>query len=406
MPNIADTVELLQKLEGSAIRVHERKCVVVRNRNVRCRRCAEVCTTGAISIDPATNSLSVEPDACIGCGTCATACPTGALEPREPSDGEFLHKCAAAMAAVDEAARVAGEEEPRLVIIACERMLKQAEGLFEPAKVVSVPCVGHVDESAVCALASAGAHRVRVVHGECEECPHATGFLMAQAVEANANLLLETWNSDARMKLSAKLPRAARKGDAAFDAARRDFFRGMRGSAREAAVVTADFALESTLGVKPPEEPKFSRVMEDGTLPHSVPPRRERLLSSLNELGEPEDYLIESRMFGQVVIDGDKCTGCRMCAVFCPTGAIRMWNGDNDDDERFGIEHYPGYCVQCRTCEDVCLRDALTLSTEVFAQDVANGRTERTEMEYPEMENNFGMMNYRRSLKYHKNKNK
>lgn len=405
MPNIANTVELLQKLEGSAIRVHERACVVVRNRNVHCRRCAEVCTSGAISIDPSTNSLSVEPDVCIGCGTCATACPTGALEPREPSDAEFLQKCAAAMAAVDAESQAAGEDAPHLVIVACERMLKAAEGLFELAKVVAVPCVGHVDESAVSALAAAGAHRVRVVHGECEECPYKTGYLMAQAVEANANLLLETWKSDVRMKLSAKLPRAARKSaDAEFDAARRDFFRGMRGSAREAAVVTADFALESTLGVKEPEEPKFSHVQEDGTLPHSVPVRRERLLGSLSELGDPEDYLIESRLFGQVIIDNDKCRGCRMCAVFCPTGAIRMWNGDSEDDERFGIEHYPGYCVQCRTCEDVCMHDALTLSTEVFAEDVATGRTERTEMKLPEMKDSFGIMNYQRALKYQKGK--
>ena len=63
-------------------------------------------------------------------------------------------------------------------------------------------------------------------------------------------------------------------------------------------------------------------VMKDGTLPHFIPDRRERLLDALAQLGEPAGGKLATRLWGAVVIDGTKCVSCRMCATFCPTGAI------------------------------------------------------------------------------------
>ena len=49
-------------------------------------------------------------------------------------------------------------------------------------------------------------------------------------------------------------------------------------------------------------------------------------------------------------------------------------------EEEFGIEHYPADCVQCRTCEDICMKQCLTLSDEVPIKELVEGVIERIDM--------------------------
>ena len=51
---------------------------------IQCRQCTEPwcfysCLTGAMSKDPVTGIVTVDPERCIGCWTCIIACPYGAL---------------------------------------------------------------------------------------------------------------------------------------------------------------------------------------------------------------------------------------------------------------------------------------------------------------------------------------
>ncbi|MEE0636715.1 4Fe-4S dicluster domain-containing protein, partial [Adlercreutzia sp.] len=98
---------LFEKLESQSLAVQPSRCVVVRNRNASCRRCAEACPTGAILVEG--NDLAVAPERCIGCGTCATVCPTAALESKKPDDKGLLKAAVAAMQANDGVAVVMDE---------------------------------------------------------------------------------------------------------------------------------------------------------------------------------------------------------------------------------------------------------------------------------------------------------
>lgn len=362
---------LFEKLESQSLAVQPSRCVVVRNRNASCRRCAEACPAGAILVEG--NDLAVAPERCVGCGTCATVCPTAALESKKPDDKELLRAAVAAMQVNDGAA-----------VIMDAAMQAAAEGKYDPAKVAAVKSLGRVDESLIAVLAAGGATSIVLVAGPVEDASAASDRT-AQLVCDTAALLLETWGSDVSVKLTSKLPRSVRRTEPAeFDTGRRGFFSSVRDEARAAAAITAEHVVREKLGAEEPEEPKFAKVAEDGTLPHFLPKRRGRLLLALSNLGSPEDVMIDTRLFGHVIIDGEKCTSCQMCATFCPTEAIRKF-GDAataaETGKPFGIDHYTGRCVQCHCCEDICPTGALTLSTDVFATDVTKrGRSERIPM--------------------------
>ncbi|MEG1435234.1 MAG: 4Fe-4S binding protein [Gordonibacter sp.] len=365
MPNATSIFGLLEKLNSTDIVVHQNRCAVVRNRNATCSKCVEACTSGCLSYD--NNELVVSPEKCIGCGTCATVCPTCAIEAQHPTDAELLQSCTAVMRATD------GE-----VVIACEQILGAADGLYDPAKVVGVVCLGRVEESLIAALAGAGAKQVSLVQAKCSACAHAKGLATAKLVCETANTLLDTWNSSLRARVTEKLPAVVRRDDESFDVRRRDFFSTVRDEATSAAAVTADYAVREALHVEDEVEPKYVKVGRDGTLPHQVPDRRVRLLASLSELGKPQDVMIETRLWGHVVIELDRCSSCQMCATFCPTGAISKFE---DADGVFGIQHNPGKCVKCLCCTDICVEDALWISDEVFAVDLLDGKAERYEMQ-------------------------
>ena len=147
---------LFEKLESQSLAVQPSRCVVVRNRNASCRRCAEACPTGAIRVEG--NDLAVAPEHCVGCGTCATVCPTAALESKKPDDKELLRAAVAAMQANDGAA-----------VIMDAAMQAVAEGKYDPAKVVVVKSLGRVDESLIAVLAAGGATSVALVAGPVEK---------------------------------------------------------------------------------------------------------------------------------------------------------------------------------------------------------------------------------------------
>lgn len=372
MPSVAALFGLLEQLESSKIAVNQNRCVLVRNRNARCMRCAKACTSGCISFD-AEEGIFVSPEKCIGCGTCATMCPTGALIPKDPDDSTFLRQMAQAAQANEGDA-----------VVVCEQLLHQLSGSYDPAKVVSVPCLGRVDEGSCLALAAMGVEKVTLVHAECEGCPYAPGLTTARTVAETANGLLEVWASPTRVRVTGKPPISVRKeGGLGYDISKRSFLSDVKDTCKEAAAVAAGSALTSVQPAskrpasKEPKPTLYQKVQRDGTLAHHVPNRRKRLVAAVRRLGEPQDVMIDTRLWGHVMIDPDRCTSCRMCATFCPTGALAKAQSEEGAPR---LEHAPSICVKCRTCEIICPAQALEISDEVFAVDMTQHVVERFPM--------------------------
>lgn len=345
----------LDRLQSDELNVYPYRCVITRNRNASCLRCAKACTSGAIAVTD--DGLVVNSELCVGCGTCATVCPTCALEARHPNDAVLYRSARDALVANDGVA-----------VVVCDAKWQVAGASIDGQKVARVTCLGRVEESLICMLAARGAREIHLVHGDCADCPRNMACETYELVTETANGLLEAWDAPVRAELCSKLPRSVQASESLampYNGERRRFFEelgsvaGLGGQGREAVL--------DGPGLGAPASPM--KVMADGTLPHCVPDRRERLLDSLAELGSPADVTLDTRLWGRVVIDPAECRSCYMCATFCPTGALRKFV-DGDDA---GVEHIPGDCVQCRCCTDVCPTGALVLHNDVMAAEILEG---------------------------------
>jgi formate hydrogenlyase subunit 6/NADH:ubiquinone oxidoreductase subunit I len=369
MPKTPAIFDLFDGLQSNHIKTHQNRCVAVRNRNATCRRCAEACTSDAISIKD--NEIVFTPRRCIGCGTCATVCPTGALEPTEPNDAELLLSCL-------KAARQANGE----AVIACEQLLDAASDLFDPTKVVPLTCLGRADESLLLALVGAGVSSISLVQGTCAECEHAVGMKTAELVVATTNMLLDVWDNPLRIGITNGLSDTILVDELGYDPSRRGFFLGIAGRAKTVASTLLEDAVESAREQQEEAASRYQKVIDDGTLPHFLPDRRERLLDRLAQIGDPKDEVLKTRLWGHVTIDPEVCNGCTMCATFCPTSALSKFL-KSDTNELIALEHYSGDCVTCRCCEDICPTGALVLCDAVQAQDLAGGIVETFAMSAP-----------------------
>lgn len=389
-------INLIDEMNSPLLAVEPQRCVLVRHRNGECLRCAAVCTTGAISLGE--EGIVVSPEKCIGCGTCASACPTGCLTAANPTDEELFGAVEAALA----------ENEGR-VAIACERAFAMASGnrmkrdscdatapSFVPGKIagatsdgrplVGVVCLGRVDESLLVEATARGARSIQLISGPCEGCPHRCGGALSDEIIVSAETLLAALGtpspidrirlqhaSDTREILRLRPTASAQDDTNAVNAA-------------TVADASGDCLSESGYPVAPPtgesqqdsREPQFAHVQADGTLPHFVPERRLRLFNSLKALGTPAAPTVTTRLWGQVTIDTELCRSCRMCTVFCPTGALTRFDAAND---AFGVEHRSALCMQCRLCETICPEQAITVAEEVSTDEFLSGKKFRFTMQ-------------------------
>ncbi len=396
----------LQALQSDHVHVCQERCLLVRNRNAECLRCAQACTSGCISYNEQTKMLDIDQARCVGCGTCATACPTCALEARDPNDTELLARLQGALTT----------SASKRIAIACEKA-----GIPQDECTVRLTCLGRIDESALLQLATWGAREVALTCGACNACEHKPGRTVVEEVCESANTLLGLWDSTMHVELKEVGPAAEPTGlpaqetradrtathgkiaqvdqqiqtacadrtatQSAIEQVNQLIQSAGAGKVAEHDTATHDgdrlnFSDEAsdneTTATDQVDRPlKRLKVMADGTLPHFVPDRRERLLDALADLGEgPMDSqaMARTRLWGHVVIDTDKCTSCRMCATFCPTGAIVKFD---TPDGTFGIDHYAADCVKCLCCQTICRSQAIVVEDTVPANVLVNAVPER-----------------------------
>ena len=401
MADVLSIIELISRLESVELTVHQQRCTRVRNRNSSCSRCADACTSQAISLGEASGaSLELKPERCVGCGVCATVCPTAALEARNPSDVELMRSCVRLLRE--------GGQRP---VIACSPLLRSEHGGYDRSGVVEVRCLGRVEESLLVTLAALGAEAIILCCGDCPGCESRNGEQTWRLVQQTFASLMRAWGRDDIVETSFGLPPELAPGRQGADGSRRpggseqgagdgeqpgetgpeadyggqlglsrrQFFTRLKDEGLRTVAATGS-QTAGLSGAAPRQQTAVTKVMRDGTLPHFIPGRRERLLDKLELLGRPVADSLDTRLWGHMRYDEQLCDSCRMCAAFCPTGAIYKFD---DPDGSFGIEHYPADCVQCRLCQDICPKQAITIRSDVGIRELLEGVIERHEMKPP-----------------------
>jgi ferredoxin len=318
----------------------EHLCAHSRSRIVGCRRCLDLCPTGAIT--PAGDHVAIDAQICAGCGQCAAACPTGAASYALPPADALMRKLRTLLNVYREAGGtrpilLLHDEEHGAELIAA--LARHGDGL--PANVLPL-AVNEVTQIGLEAIAAAFAYGAAAL----------------------------------RILLRAR-PRHDVAGLAKTLALAEPILAGLGfGEARIATIETDDpFVLGEALGAIEPGAP--------APRPASFQPvgaKRDVLRLALRELHHaapaPVDVvaLPEGAPFGTVELNLEGCTLCLACVSACPTGALL------DDPERPMLRFLEDACVQCGLCQATCPEKVIGLKPQLdFRAATATARVLKQE---------------------------
>jgi formate hydrogenlyase subunit 6/NADH:ubiquinone oxidoreductase subunit I len=367
-----DKIALLEKFaeqfgDRENIAFDKYQCARIKNSRSKCRVCTKVCPHEAIKI--AGKSFFVNQTSCTGCGACVTACPLGVFSlNNEP----YLETATRLITAVE-----ASDGHP---MFACEKLLAELDREVEGGAVVAVRCLDSIDEGLICGAVALGAADVTLCHGECTACHTGTGGAVWEVVTESANSLADQWGYLPFASTTDELPArafevSAHAAEAApYDASRREMFTSLRNSAAGFLGTVAGDALSGfglgsmgldrlgeELRVRPPALKAFDA------------PRPVVVHHALFALGIPEVERVEARFWGSIHIEHNKCKGCTMCGVYCPTGALakRKHEPDENGATPTGVQFTPSLCAQCGLCQDACRFYALKFEPSIDAAELA-----------------------------------
>lgn len=322
------------------IKFDEDLCAHSRSKITGCRRCLDLCPTGAIT--PGTKHVTIDEYICAGCGACAAVCPTGAASYALPPADALMRKLRTLLSVYREAGGINTvvliHDEPHgLAII--DALARHGDGL--PANVLPVQ-VNEVTQTGIESVAAAFAYGAVAL----------------------------------RFLLRAK-PKHDASGIGKTIALAETILTGLGfGSDRIATIETDD---PDALGERLREIETRTAVTEPATF-QPVGGKRDVMRFSFRELQrvspQPVDVIAlpEGAPFGKIEINAEGCTLCLSCVSACPTGALL------DDAEKPMLRFAEDACVQCGLCKATCPEKVISLHPQIdFRAATAATRTLKEE---------------------------
>ena len=68
-----------------------------------------------------------------------------------------------------------------------------------------------------------------------------------------------------------------------------------------------------------------------------------------------------AKAIGAIEIDKEKCKGCELCVVNCPTNVIQLSREVNSKGYHYAYMEAPEACIGCSNCAIVCPDGVITV---------------------------------------------
>ncbi len=300
-------------------------CAHSRSRIVGCRRCLDLCPTGAIT--PAGDHVAIDPYVCAGCGQCAAACPTGAASYALPPADALLRKLRTLLRTYHEAGGknaivLLHDDDHGGAMI--DSLARHGEGL--PANVLPLT-VNEVTQSGLELVASAFAYGASSLYVLLRAKPKHDLEGLRKTIGLSDTILAGLGFGNGRI------------GTIETDEP------DQLGSQLRAIVA-------------PSSATRAAAFMPVGG-------KRDVLRLALRELQSvapaPVDIipLPAGAPFGTLNVNVEGCTLCLSCVSACPTGALSA------DPDRPTLRFAEDACVQCGLCKATCPEKVISLQPQI-----------------------------------------
>lgn len=370
MPDLDLLAKLLTTISEGPPAVNDSLCLNRRYKAANCQRCGDACPVTAIQVYGP--NIDLDDDACVRCGLCLNVCPTGVFSsPQQLRDDKRLLDSAASHAARSLELTCPANAHP-------ERTVAPVDAVLQTGRCLAALSLGELLD-----LVQARRRDLWLNDGGCASCPLARVLPAIHAAADQANRILSAWHTTGRVHLQTKMPEACvplhrvdQYSGTQPSYSRREFFTFLRHSAAQ---IVSDIAVD-TLAPNPPDlsvVPPVDRPV--------LPLHRRRLAAALNRLGDPPaaPLSLGALPWAEVEVSA-QCTGCSLCARFCPTGAIR-WADEPatprvGEDEpvttmSFALHFIAADCIDCGICATACPEGAVQLAETIDAARLVRRRS-------------------------------
>lgn len=324
-----------------------------RHHRAGCTACVDACPLDAVTLTG--RAPVVDAAACVACGVCTAACPADALPTPRPPEDQLLRSVRAA-------------DGP--VTLTCPFHPDPAGAAGPgPTVVRHGRCLAALSPEWLLALSDGGRRPVWLDDTPCAGCLIATAGRSLGRSADHANALLGAFG------LPHVIVCSSRAGHAEPPTRRRSVADGMQPAVTRRGLFGDMLDRLRPTDEAPPTTPGSPRPAD--RLPAAVPQRRRRLIDELQSLQRHADTVgaVPAPVapsgdvpLGMVRIDGDRCSGCGLCARFCPTGALEFTTAhEADGTTRFGLTVCPALCLDCGICAAACPDAAVGFAADIPA---------------------------------------